>query len=225
MIRRTGCALCTGARCAPYRAPREQPVFHGWRTLRVVGLALAAVAATLERGGRTLLARRDVSERGTLAVLADPEDAPFGVLRSSSGDPPDYRAEIGEWLWVGLYARDSGAAARFYADVFGYEIHERDDHPEVIEFALARGGYSRAGVDALSPGSSADPTWLGFVRVDDVAAALDRARALGGKVLFEPEEGELRGELAVIADPFGAPVGLMRWTFEDEDGAGQEAQP
>jgi predicted enzyme related to lactoylglutathione lyase len=184
-----------------------------------------SVAATIERGGRTLLARRDVAQRGTLAVLADPEDAPFGVLRSSSGDPPDYRAEIGEWLWVGLYARDSGAAARFYADVFGYEIHERDDHPEVIEFALASGGYSRAGVDALSEGSSAHPTWLGFVRVEDVAATLDKVRALGGEVLYEPEEGDLQGELAIVADPFGAPVGLMYWDFEDEGSGPQEVRP
>jgi hypothetical protein len=207
---------------AQHAAKDPKQSYSRWVHFISVEEVATAVAATLERGGRTLLARRDVPQRGTLAVLADPEEAPFGVVRSSSGDPPDYRAEIGEWLWIGLYARDSGAAARFYADVFGYEIYERDDHPEVIEFALARGGYSRAGVDALSEGSSADPTWLGFVRVEDVAATLDKVRALGGEVLYEPEEGDLQGELAIVADPFGAPVGLMYWDFEDEGSGPQE---
>jgi predicted enzyme related to lactoylglutathione lyase len=40
----------------------------------------SAVADTAARGGRVLLGRRSVPDRGDLAVVADVEGAPFGVL-------------------------------------------------------------------------------------------------------------------------------------------------
>jgi len=39
--------------------------------------------------------------------------------------------------------------------------------------------------------------------------------ALGGKVLVEPHMDRHGGQVAVIADPSGAPLGLMEWTDTD----------
>jgi len=169
-----------------------------------------------QRGGRTLLARRSIPYRGDLAVVADPEGAPFGLLHSSSGDPPDFRAGFGEWLWVGLASRDAAAASKFYQSLFGYEIHDLRDSPTVLEFILAGGGHSRAGIGQLSEESDARPTWVGFVRVEDLEASVERAQAAGGELLYAPDNDGSNGDLAIVADPFGAPVGLMRWTFEAE---------
>ena len=73
----------------------------------------------------------------------------------------------------------------------------------------------------MSPDSESKPTWLGFVRVKDLDDSIERALAAGGEVLFAPEEGVER-DIAVIADPFGAPVGLMTWTFEDDEAKAEE---
>jgi predicted enzyme related to lactoylglutathione lyase len=43
-----------------------------------------------------------------------------------------------------------------------------------------------------------------------VAAAVQRATMLGGRVLVTPRAARF-GRLAVIADPSGAPIGLLQW--------------
>jgi predicted enzyme related to lactoylglutathione lyase len=172
-----------------------------------------------------LLDRRSIPNRGDFAVVADAEGAPFGVLHSSSGDPPDYRAELGEWLWVGLFSRDAEAASKFYASLFGYEIVAPEAGGDILEYVLAAEGHSRAGIGQLRPESESRPTWLGVVRVDDVGATLERARRAGGEVLYEADQEDLAGQLTVVADPFGGIVGLMRWAFEEAAPADEETPP
>ena len=48
---------------------------------------------------------------------------------------------------------------------------------------LATGGIARASLIAL-PRDAADPGWLPFVQVDDVAATVRTATALGGTILL-----------------------------------------
>jgi predicted enzyme related to lactoylglutathione lyase len=177
-----------------------------------------AIESVGAQGGRTMLPRHDIASRGAFAVLADTEDAPFGVLHSSSGDPRDYRAEIGEWLWIGLYARDAPAASNFYSSAFGYEVYESDHDTEVVDIVLASNGFARAGIAQLSAESETAPTWLGYVRVQDVAAIAAKAISLGGTVLYEADD-RLAGDLAILTDPFGTPLGVMRWTFQDAEAA------
>ena len=149
--------------------------------------------------------------------MADPEGAIFGAINSSSGDPEDYRAEYGEWIWVQLYARDAVAATNFYATLFGYDIQEQDEDPAIVEWVLAVGDYSRASVGQLTNQSEYHPTWLGFIRVEDMDATLDKAKSLGGKVVLAPNPDLLNGDLALIEDPLGTPIGLLRWDFPEEE--------
>jgi len=206
-------------------APVEGRSYARWIHYFSAEDVAAVESGTLERGGRAWISRRAVANRGELAILSDPEGAPFGVLKSSSGDPPDYRAEVGEWIWIGLFTRDAGAASKFYTTLLGYDVRETDEHPEVLDLILVEGGHSRAGIAELSPDSENKPTWLGFVRVEDVSAALDKVRRLGGEVVWEPQDEALRGDLAVVTDPIGAPIGLLHWDFEEDDATKEAPQP
>ena len=205
---------------AEVESPDPDETYARWVYYISVEDVDAAISGVEGRGGRTMLARHDVPKRGAFAVLADPEQTPFGVLHSSSGDTEDYKAEVGEWLWVGLYSHDAEAAAEFYSSVFGYDVFKRDHDTEVIDYVLSSNDYARAGIDQLPPDYDSHATWLGYVRVEDVASVLERAKTPGAEVLYEPE-GRLEGELAILTDPFGTPLGIMRWTYEDVD----EAQP
>jgi len=198
-------------------APDGDKAYARWVYYISTGDVEKAIAGAADRGGRTLLSRRSIANRGDFAVLADPEGAPFGVMRSSSGDPPDFRAEIGEWIWIDLFSRDAAKASKFYESLFPYEVREWEERPDVVELVLEASGHARGGIGQLSPESEAKPTWLGFVRVADLDAAVEKASAAGGEVLYAPEDEELKGELAIVADPFGAPVGLLKWTFEGEE--------
>lgn len=179
----------------------------------------AQVAQIVASGGRVLLEPRSLPARGTLAVVADPEGAPFGLLDSSSGDPADYRAEPGEWIWLSLYSNDTQKAAKFYRSLFGYDVSETDSTGDNLELILAKGGFARAGIGLLPAESDSHPTWLGYIQVDDVAAGVGKAVSLGGEVLLSPSPDILDGQLAIVADPTGAPFALIHWTFDDLEAA------
>jgi predicted enzyme related to lactoylglutathione lyase len=205
-------------------APDPDRAYGRWIYYISVEDVATTLAALDEQGGSTALDRRDYAERGSFAVVADADGVLFGVLDSSSGDPADYRAEPREWIWFNLYTRNVKESADFYASLFGYDTYAPEaggDESEVLDIFLARKGYSRAGVRQLSQGSESKPTWLGYIRVEDVNAMLARATELGGEAIFKPDEAIVGGDLAVVSDPVGAPIGLLRWTFDDE---AQEAE-
>ncbi len=96
----------------------RQPAWLGFFSVPDVD---QAVSATTSQGGKVLHAAHAVPGLGTDAVLADPQGAVFGVLASSSGDPPDTLKPVGAWIWRSLITADPSADAAFYHAVLGFE--------------------------------------------------------------------------------------------------------
>jgi uncharacterized protein len=209
-------------------APDAKRRYGRWIYYISVADVAASVRDVEARGGRTLLTPRDYADRGTFAVVADAESAPFGVMHSTSGDPLDYQAEFGEWFWFGLFATDAPAAAKFYGGLFGYDVHEPQPEYDVLDYILGRDGYARGGIRQLAADTRSHPSWVAYARVEDVARVAAAANGLGATTLWGADPAILNGDMAVLADPLGAPFGIMRWTYENDDlGAMQteEAQP
>ena len=157
-------------------------------------------------------APHNLPDRGREAVFADPQGAVFAVLASSSGDPPDVLAEPGEWIWSSLVTSDPDTDAAFYQTLFDYEVFELPAAPGHQHLMLATDNYARASANTLpvnKPGSH--PHWLNYVRVDDTVKMIEKVVALGGRVLVEPRVDRHGGKIAVVADPSGAPFGLIEW--------------
>jgi predicted enzyme related to lactoylglutathione lyase len=154
--------------------------------------------------------------RGRQCVLSDPEGAVFAILASSSGDAPDYLPVSGEWIWSSLHAKDAGAAAAFYQELFGYDVFELPSDDDSEHLILSTDDYARASANSLPGGSTRrHPHWLNFVRVDHAAEMTAKVIAMGGRVLVQPRADRHGGMVAVVADPAGAPFGLMEWTDSD----------
>jgi len=187
-----------------------------WLTFIAVGDVDAAKRAATAHGAKVLAEPKTYARRGRQAVFADPDGAVFAVLASSSGDPPDVLAAPGEWLWSSLLVKNADQEASFYHTLFGYDDFDLPGDDKSKHVILSSGGFARAGVTAL-PGDSMrrHPHWLNFVRVEDAEASSAKAVALGGRVLVEPRVDRHGGKLAVVADPSGAPVGLMEWSDTD----------
>jgi predicted enzyme related to lactoylglutathione lyase len=189
--------------------PQAKPRWFGYISVVNVEKACRAV---LKAGGRELEAPKKIPDRGEQAVFADAEGALFGVVKSSSGDPEDFLADPGDWIWIQLLSRDAKKAAGFYRTVGGYEIVENTATNRQSEYVLTSEGYARATVRNIrTADTKVRPAWLPFVRVNSVAESVARARQLGGKVLVEPRPELLNGHAAVIADPTGAAVGILEW--------------
>ncbi len=179
--------------------------------ISVASVEKAQRAAT-KAAGRVLAPPKKMPKRGEQAVFADPEGALFGVIRSSSGDPQDFLAEPGDWIWIQLLSRDARKAAEFYRSVAGYEIVENSAGNRLSDYVLISEGYARATVRTIrSTNAQVQPTWLPFVRVSNVGESVARAKQLGGKVLIEPKPDVFDGKVAVIADPTGAAIGILEW--------------
>jgi hypothetical protein len=188
---------------------KAEPRWFGYISVRNVD---RAERAALGDGGRILAPARKMPARGEQAVLADAEGALFGVVKSSSGDPEDFLAEPGDWIWMELLSRDGRAAAEFYRAVGGYEVVPNTTSNRLSDYVLVSEGYARATVRTLSSANSrVQPTWLPFVRVKNAGESAARARQLGGRVLLEPKAELFEGRVAVIADPTGAAIGVMEW--------------
>ena len=202
--------------CGMFQRPRPaggeeaKPRWFGYLSVASVERAERAVT---KAGGRVLAAPAKFPKRGEQALFADPEGALFGVVKSSAGDPQDFLAEPGDWIWVQLLSRDGRQAAEFYRIVAGYEIIENTAASRLSDFVLASKGYARATVRTIPKGQEkVRPSWLPFVRVKTVGESVANARQLGGKVLIEPKADLLEGKVAVIADPTGAAIGLLEWS-------------
>jgi hypothetical protein len=197
-------------------APPGEPKQPAWLTFIAVKDFDAARRIALSHGGKLLADARTYPKRGRQAVFSDPGGATFALLASSSGDPPDFLAAPGEWIWSSLLVRDPDADAAFYQAVFGYDVFDSDSEDGVDHLVLSTDGYARASANAL-PGDTArrHPHWLNYVRVVDAVEATSKVKELGGRVLVEPRIDRHGGKVAVVADPAGAPFGLLEWTETD----------
>jgi uncharacterized protein len=176
----------------------------------------ATQQAALQHGGKVLSKPHEYPQRGRQAVLADPDGAVFAVLAADGGDPPDYLAAPGEWIWSSLHVKDPQHETAFYKSLFGYDVYDLATDGEAQHYILSSDDYARAGLNALPADSKRrHPHWLNFVRVTDAADAAKRAVTLGGRVLVEPRIDRHGGQLAVLSDPIGAPFGVMEWSDTD----------
>lgn len=194
----------------PADQPEAKPRWFGYISVPNIERAERAVG---QAGGKVLSPPAKFPKRGEQAVCRDPEGALFGLIKSSSGDPEDFLASPGDWIWMQLLSRDARNAAEFYRAVAGYEIVENTHDNRINDFVLTSKGYARATIRALPDAAAkAQPTWLPFVRVAKASEAVARTRELGGTILFEPRPEYLGGRVAVVADPTGAAIGLLEWS-------------
>ncbi|HMP83904.1 MAG TPA: VOC family protein [Verrucomicrobiota bacterium] len=190
-----------------------EPRWFGYISVPNVEKAKKAVTAN---GGRVLAEPKKMPDRGEQAVFADAEGAVFGVVKSSKGDPEDFAADPGDWIWIQLFSNDSRKAVDFYRAVGGYTMIRNTETNRLNDYVLISEGYARAVVGTIKPESrnKVQPTWLPFVRVKSVTESVAQAQQLGGKVRLAPKPELFNGKVAVVADPTGASIGLLEWDDE-----------
>jgi predicted enzyme related to lactoylglutathione lyase len=202
---------------------KRQPA---WLTFLSVPDVDAAQRVVVANGGKVLSKPRTFPRRGRQAVLADPDGAVFAIMAAQGGDPPDYLAAPGEWIWSSVLVHDVKRESAFYRSLFNYEVYDlaseqaESDQTEsdgpARHFVLAKDEFARAGLNALPADAvRRHPHWMNFVRVTDASVAAQKALSLGGRVLVEPRADRHGGRLAILADPSGAPFGVMEWTESD----------
>jgi hypothetical protein len=128
---------------------------------------------------------------------------------STSSNPqtsskPRIGTSAGTILWFEVLGQDPEQLRRFYGELFNWRYEMAPD-PGADYGMVAKDQAAIGGGIGKAP---AAPGWVTFyVGVPDVADALRRAEALGGKVLM-PVTKLPDTTIAVFADPEGHAVGL-----------------
>src|ERR1700734_3587076 len=118
----------------------------------------------------------------------------------------------GRFVWYELMTTDVKIARAFYASVVGWRARGAS-MPGSAYSLFTIGDSPVAGLmnmpeDARRTGGT--PHWIGYVRVDDVDAAVDRTQQLGGAVHVPPTDVPNISRFSVVADPQMATLALVK---------------
>jgi predicted enzyme related to lactoylglutathione lyase len=122
----------------------------------------------------------------------------------------------GKFVWQDLVTRDPAAARRFYGALLDWTFQDttRNGKPYAVAHV---GGEPVAGIVA-HPDPTEDPAlWLSYLSVPNVDQAVEQVTAAGGRILYEPRDLVDIARVAVVADPQGAALGLVRLRDGDPD--------
>jgi uncharacterized protein len=107
--------------------------------------------------------------------------------------------------WIDTTQPDPEAGARFYAELFGWEVEDVMPPGAPGRYLVGRlNGGDVAAVASQPEGGPREAVWNTYIWVADADETAAKARAAGGNVLQEPGDVGDAGRMAVLADTEGA---------------------
>lgn len=188
-----------------------RPTWLGYLNVSDVDAKVAAIQAA---GGKALMTH-DIPDVGRIAMVTDPQGAPFYVMRPI---PPQGREDepstvfsptaAGRCAWNELSTSDPQAARRFYGEQFGWTAEKFMPMGEHGEYRfIDHHGLTLGAITGAMGGQP--PHWRFYFRVPSVGAAKDMAEAKGGKIVMGPMEVPGGDHIVIGIDPQGAEFALV----------------
>ncbi len=182
------------------------------------------MAKSVESGGGSIhMPPTDIPDVGRFAFVADPQGAPFYIMRGSSDEESHSfsydKPRIGHCAWNELSTSDVEGAKHFYGQRFGWVKDGDMDMGPLGKYEFLRhAGRAPEGspmgqgmLGAVMPKMPQMPVsaWTYYFRVPDIDAAAETIAANGGTLIQEPVEIPGGDFSLVAADPQGAAFGLV----------------
>jgi predicted enzyme related to lactoylglutathione lyase len=107
-------------------------------------------------------------------------------------------------MWFEVLGTDGGKLRQFYGDLFGwtFDVNKGD-------YGVAKTGDTRGIMGGVGPTYPGTKSWVTFyTETPDVTASLEKAKALGGKVIT-PRTELPDVILGIFEDPEGHVLGLV----------------
>jgi predicted enzyme related to lactoylglutathione lyase len=165
------------------------------------------VAKAKAAGGSVIVEPMDIPEVGRYTVLRDPQGAVIVAFQPSG----EGQFGQGVFVWDEIGTSDVDGAERFYGDVFGWTTKDMGaDYGGYKIFHRDPDDETGVGGLMVNPDSSMPTAWHPYVAVDDVDSTLTKTKELGGSVVLEAMDVPAVGRIAVIQDPTGAVLGIIK---------------
>jgi len=126
-------------------------------------------------------------------------------------EPATHEYFPGKFVWHDLMTKDVPAVKKFYGDLFGWRFSGPDD-PKAKYTTILFNDRPIGGivyVAELEDGSNPSQ-WMSYLSTEDVDQAVELFRNSGGKILREAWDQPDRGRMAILQDPYGALIALLR---------------
>lgn len=192
------------------KAPEMGEMPDSWTTYLAVDDADATAEAATAANGTVMFEPMAVGPLGTMAIIADPTGAAFGIWQPQEHHGYEIWGEHGAPAWHELMTLDFDAASAFYSSVFGVSVNtsESEVGPRYATFTIE--GDDKAGLmdaNGLMP-EGVPSNWVVYFGVNDTDAAIEVALANGGSVLAPAADIDW-GRFALLADPHGAAFAII----------------
>lgn len=189
------------------KAGGARPVWLGYIAVDDVDQSVAAIT---KAGGNLMMPAMDIPHVGRIAMVTDPQGAPFYVMRGASDAESQAFAydkpRLGHCAWNELATSDRASAMKFYADQFGWKKDSEMDMGPMGAYELVR----RADVSGIFAGMMTRPQempvslWTYYFRAADIDEAVSRTKSRGGQIVHGPIEIPGGDFAANAVDPQGA---------------------
>ena len=128
----------------------------------------------------------------------------------------------GSPIWYELLTTDPQGAKAFYDAVIGWNIGPQPPGERDYRMIVTADGSNVGGMMPLSRemvAGGARATWMIYIGVENVDAAVEKVTAAGGSVQMPAFDIPDVGRLAMVADPQGNPFYVMRGASEENSTA------
>ena len=175
-----------------------------------------AVRSIEQAGGKTFMPPFDIPGVGRVAMVADPQGAPFYVMKPIPPEgQPDAKSDVfsvdqpQRVRWNELSTSDQDGAIRFYTSQFGWTQEGGMPMGEMGEYKFINHDGVMIGAVMRKPPQMPLTAWTYYIGVDDIDRAAKAVTDGGGRILHGPMEIP-GGEYSLNAmDPQGAAFGLV----------------
>ena len=190
-----------------------RPLWAGYIAVDDVDAAAAKVA---DLGGKVLMGPDDIPDVGRFAFCADPQGAPFYIMRGNSDEGSTAFAATepreGHVAWNELVTADPEGAHAFYADLFGWEKADAIEMGPMGTYQMYRNGADRDfmfGATMKKPDDMPVSLWAYYIRVPDIDVAATYVADKDGQIVNGPMEIPGGEYVFQAMDPQGAMVSIL----------------
>ncbi len=164
-----------------------------------------ASASQLKRLGGAIFVPPTDTNIGRIAVVADPQAATLALVSGLKlGEAaPAASGQMARVGWHELLAVDPTSAFAFYGKLFGWQKVDAESGALGNYQSFAAGGQTLGGMFSKRE-REPFPFWLYYINVDDIEAATQRVRSLGGRIFEGPLQVPGGSWVARCIDPQGA---------------------
>lgn len=189
-----------------------RPTWLGYINVADVDKSAGEIAAA---SGQILMEPRDIDHVGPIAMVADPQGAPFYVIRPiPPAGYPGARSDVfsptaeQRVAWNELLTSDIDSALDFYVGQFGWTEGESMPMGDMGNYQLL--AHDGAPLGAMMTKAGDKPCrWRFYFRVPDLDAAAETVHAAGGSVVHGPVEVPGGDRVLIGIDPQGAEFALV----------------